>query len=105
MGLVPRGIDPLSDIHHLATDFDRVERAGNSNNMGTRAPGGHHAPVPILIDSPRRPMQTTNRQFMARFVAFINTADPRRATELVSPDAVSRSGARRGAFFGGLPRS
>jgi hypothetical protein len=50
-------------------------------------------------------MQTTNRQFMARFVAFINTADPRRATELVSPDAVSRSGARRGAFFGGLPRS
>ena len=33
-------------------------------------------------------MQTTNRQFMARFVEFINTAYPRLATELVSPDAV-----------------
>src|SRR4051812_10702761 len=88
MDLVMRGIDPLSDIHHLATDFDRVEHAANSNNMGTRAPGGHHAPDSILIDSPRRPMQTTNRQFMARFVEFINTADPRLAPELVSPDAV-----------------
>lgn len=29
-----------------------------------------------------------NRQFMARFVEFINTAEPRLATELVSPDAV-----------------
>jgi steroid delta-isomerase-like uncharacterized protein len=29
-----------------------------------------------------------NRQFMARFVEFINTADPRLAAELVSPDAV-----------------
>jgi hypothetical protein len=39
MDLVPRGIDPLSDIHHSATDFDRVEHAGNSNNMerGNRA--------------------------------------------------------------------
>src|SRR6185369_14566943 len=45
-------------------------------------------PAPILTDSPRRSMQTTNRQFMARFVEFINTADPRLATELVSPDAV-----------------
>jgi predicted ester cyclase len=35
-GLVPRGIVPLSDIHHFVTDFDRVEHAGNSNNMGTR---------------------------------------------------------------------
>ena len=33
-------------------------------------------------------MQSTNRQFMTRFVEFINTADPRLATELVSPDAV-----------------
>ena len=33
-------------------------------------------------------MQTTNRQFMARFVEFINTADPRLATELVSSNAV-----------------
>ena len=33
-------------------------------------------------------MHTTNRQFMARFVEFINTADLRLATELVSPDAV-----------------
>lgn len=31
---------------------------------------------------------SANRQFMARFVEFINTADPRLATELVSPDAV-----------------
>jgi hypothetical protein len=53
MGLAPRGIDPLSDIHHLATDFDRVEHAGNPNNTGPLAPGGHHAPAPILIDSPR----------------------------------------------------
>ena len=29
-----------------------------------------------------------NRQFMKRFVDFINTADPRMSTELVSPDAV-----------------
>jgi predicted ester cyclase len=88
MDLVPRGINPLSDIHHSATGFDRVEHAGNSKNMGTREPGGHHAPGPILIDSSRRPMQTTNRQFMTRFLEFINTADPRLATELVSPDAV-----------------
>jgi steroid delta-isomerase-like uncharacterized protein len=81
-------MDPLSDIHHLATDFDRVEHGGNSNNAGTRASGGHHAPAPILMDRPRRPMQNTNRQFMARFVEFINTADPRLAAELVSPDAV-----------------
>ncbi|WP_162249351.1 hypothetical protein [Rhizobacter sp. Root29] len=45
MRLVPCGIDTLSNIHHLATDFDRVEHAGNSNNPGTRAPGGHHALV------------------------------------------------------------
>ncbi|POE17626.1 ester cyclase [Pectobacterium odoriferum] len=29
-----------------------------------------------------------NRQFMKRFVDFINTADPSMSTELVSPDAV-----------------
>jgi steroid delta-isomerase-like uncharacterized protein len=31
---------------------------------------------------------SANRQFMARFVAFINTADPQLAAELVSPNAV-----------------
>lgn len=30
----------------------------------------------------------TNRKFMKRFVDFINTADPKLSTELVSPDAV-----------------
>jgi steroid delta-isomerase-like uncharacterized protein len=33
-------------------------------------------------------MQDTNRQFMTRFVEFVNSADPRLATELVSADAV-----------------
>lgn len=34
------------------------------------------------------PAADANRQFMKRFVDFINTADPRLSTELVSPDAV-----------------
>ena len=41
--------------------------------------------APVRETSPA----SANRQFMARFVEFINTADPRLATELVSPDAVS----------------
>jgi steroid delta-isomerase-like uncharacterized protein len=44
--------------------------------FGCAAPGKETSPV------------SENRQFMARFVEFINTADPRLATELVSPDAV-----------------
>jgi predicted ester cyclase len=103
MDLVPRGIDPLSDIHHSATGFDRVEHARNSKNMGTREPGGHHAPGPILIDSSRRPMQTTNRQFMTRFVEFINTADPRLATGDVIAARFTMRGTHRGAFFGVPP--
>jgi hypothetical protein len=47
MGLVPRGMDSLSDIHLLATDLDRVEDAGRSNNLETWAPGGHHAQFPF----------------------------------------------------------
>lgn len=31
---------------------------------------------------------TANHQFMKRFVDFINTADPKMADELVSPDAI-----------------
>ena len=33
-------------------------------------------------------MQNTNRQFMARFVGYINSADPRLAAALGSPGAV-----------------
>lgn len=43
---------------------------------GCAAPGRETSPA------------NANRQFMARFVKFINTADPRLAAELVSPDAV-----------------
>jgi hypothetical protein len=53
MGLVSRGIDPLSDIHHLETDFDRVEKTGNANNRGTQGAAGHHAPDSSPMDTSR----------------------------------------------------
>jgi predicted ester cyclase len=48
-------------------------------------------------------MQTTNRQFMTRFVEFINTADPRLATGDVIAARFTMRGTHRGAFFGVPP--
>jgi hypothetical protein len=48
MGLAPPGIDPLSDIHHLATDFDRVEHGGNTNNVGTQKGAATMPRIPFL---------------------------------------------------------
>ncbi|MDM0057760.1 ester cyclase [Variovorax fucosicus] len=42
----------------------------------------------IPMQAHRRATADANRQFMKRFVDFINTADPGMSTELVSPDAV-----------------
>ena len=56
--------------------------------FGCAAPGRETSPA------------IANRQFMARFVGFINTADPRLATELVSPDAVFHVPGRAGPVHG-----